>query len=148
MYNTLVGCANFLFIFGRFYVNFYMYTMGRYNYVQRKVHIAAMLRIFCYLNFHKKISIIPGNRLLEYREEVYLQINCSGLYPNALEDPTPGSIYPKIKSVGITTFFHSNNDHDIEIWQSFTLLLMNLNKTLIHWYRKRHNTLYTLTYGP
>ena len=48
-----------------FYVQFDVYTMGRYNESPRKGHLGDMLRIFGYLNHYMRGYIICGTIFLD-----------------------------------------------------------------------------------
>ena len=63
-YSILNGCANWEFTLGRFYLHFYVYTMGTYNATTSEGHIGAMFIIFGYLKQHIKLRIFCDNIFL------------------------------------------------------------------------------------
>jgi hypothetical protein len=57
-YQMLVGCGNWVVTLGRYDVYYAVSTMASYNAAPRMGHVAAMMRIFGYLQYYKKHQII------------------------------------------------------------------------------------------
>ena len=126
-YRIIISGSNWAITHGRFGINFYVSTMGRYNDEPSKWHIVAILRSFEDLKHNIKLGIISDTGFLKYQSDVGLEINWSKLYPDNTKKLTHGILNTKGKTLSITKFVDADSSHDIDNRSYVTGLLMILD---------------------
>ena len=149
-FRSLVGCANWLVILGRFDIAYAANTFSRFSNEPRIGHLKGMIRVFGYLKRYDKGKIIidpnyPNHEL--YESENY--DNWKEFYPEA-EEMLPDE-NDKIEYLGppvrITAYKDSDHAHDLVTRRSVTGILLFVNNTPVKWISKRQKTIETSTYG-
>ena len=149
-YRSLVGCANWLIILGRFDIAYATNTFSRFSNAPRIGHLKGMVRLFGYLKKYNKGKImIDPNYPNHDQFESNTFDNWKEFYPEAQEmlpdeQSKPDYLGPPIR---ITVYKDSDHAHDLVTRRSVTGILLLVNNTPVKWISKRQKTIETSTYG-
>ena len=146
-YRMMVGSLNWLVTLGRYDVHHAASTLARHMMMPREGHLQAMRRVFCYLKYHPKFAIkydtdepdISGYNVEEY--------DWYPMYGDPKEEMPYGMPEPLGLGVVLTGFFDASHACCLQTRRSMSSFLMFINKTPIHWFAKRQNTVETSTFG-
>jgi len=148
-YKSLLGCANWIIILGRFDIQFAVTTLARYSNAPRQGHLKALQRVFGYLRKWNKGKIVIDIEDPPVRDEVKVTSgqNWSEMYPDAVEDIPTDMPVPKGRTATVTAYVDADHARDKVTRRSVTGVLLLINNTPLQWVSKRQPTVETSTYG-
>ena len=149
-FRSLVGCANWLVILGRFDIAYATNTFSRFGNEPRMGHLKGMIRVFGYLKRYSKGKILIDPNYPNHENHITEQYdNWKEFYPEAEEDVPTGKDKPDYLGppVRITAYKDSDHAHDLVTRRSVTGILLLVNNTPVKWISKRQKTIETSTYG-
>ena len=149
-FRSLIGCANWIIILGRFDIAYAVNTLSRFSQAPREGHLTAMIRVFGYLKKWMKGAILIDPKYPDHSQfpfEEYQQ--WKEFYPDAEEVKPPESMLPDMKGkrIRITVYKDADHAHDVVTRRSVTGVLLFLNNTPVKWVSQRQKTVETSTYG-
>ena len=149
IYQSLVGCLQWLITLGRFDIMAAVMSLSRFRPAPRIGHMEHVQRVFGYLKKypHGAIRFRTGIPDHESRHTPMEYDWSSTVYGNPVEEIPNYMPIPKGKPVRLTTFVDANLMHCQVTGRSATGVIHLLNQTPIAWHSKRQNTVETATYG-
>ena len=113
----------------------------------REGHLEQVLHIVGYLKMHKKMRLMFDSAYPTMKESWFTTYDWFDFYRDAKEAIPPNMPEARGRDVTITCFVDANHAGNVRDRKSQTGVLIFVNKTPVHWYSKRQNTVEASTFG-
>jgi hypothetical protein len=148
IYQSLIGCLQWVIQLGRFDVTTHVMTLSRFRACPRAGHLTRVQRVYGWLKGHSSGAIRIRTDKPDYSNLPERHFDwANSCYRGAHEDIPSNAPEPKGKSVVTTSFYDANLYHDLISGRSVTGIIHLLNQTPIDWFSKLQTTVATATFG-
>jgi hypothetical protein len=120
--------------------------MSRYMAAPREGHLEQVLQIFAYLKKHSRSTMVFDDTVPYFEEERFNKADWSEYYGDVSEPIPPNAPEVRGKKVTMSCFVDASHAGCHVTRQSWSGILIFVNRAPIMWYSKRQNTVESSTF--
>ena len=113
----------------------------------REGHLEQALHVVGFLKSHKKLRLLFDSGYPTVKEQWFSHYDWMDFYRDAKEAMPPNMPESRGLDVSISVFVDANHAGDKSDRRSQTGILIFINKSPVHWYSKKQNTVEASTFG-
>ena len=122
-------------------------TMAKFMAAPRDGHLAALLRVFAYINNHRQSRLVLDPMERDWSDIEWTSGDWKEFYPDAAEPFPPNAPEPCGKAVQVNMICDAAHATDLKTRRSTTGIVIFVNGAPIRWYSKSRNTIEASTFG-
>jgi hypothetical protein len=146
-YQQLIGILRWACELGRLDILLEVALLASHSCMPREGHLDAVYRIFGYLKYHERSTLVFDHTRPRYDCSRFRQVDWKDFYGDVQEAIPPNMPEPLGQPVTTTCFVDADHAGNLLTRRSHTGILIFVNMAPIIWYSKRQNTVESSTFG-
>ena len=146
-YQELIGSLRWAIELGRVDILLETSLLSKHLAMPREGHLEQALHVVGFLKSHKKLRLLFDSGYPTVKEQWFSHYDWMDFYRDAKEAMPPNMPESRGLDVSISVFVDANHAGDKSDRRSQTGILIFINKSPVHWYSKKQNTVEASTFG-